>query len=207
MGYQGQDDLQLASDAGAVLTTLLELPKPMGGFARIADGTVWVVDGAGDLWSSRDGGFDLRVGPHGSCLGARGDSLFVCGSSVYDGFDLGRSDDQGQTFQPLLLLSNKSQVLSYDCSSGDGGSAGGGMDGGMDAGASMSGNPPPSPSRCGCESGEGGLALVGFLAMARRLMRRNARRTLRHVPSHGQVHPGCATSKLPETLALPNASK
>jgi len=177
VGLSGVDSLQLASDAGSSLTTLLQLPGAMGAFTHGDDGTIWVGDVAGHLWSSQDGGFELQAGPRTMCLGFRGGVLYSCGSRGSDGFDLGKSTDRGHTFLPLLNLLSSQGIVATDCS---GGPDGGNADGGQSAHDAGTGAPDggtrlisPKPMRCACSTGDGGLALLIIAVVARRPRRRH----------------------------------
>jgi hypothetical protein len=75
----------------------------LSAFALADDGTRYAGSRAGMLWAAPpDAGFAQRASTHVRCLGARGDTLYVCGDNQADGFALARSADHGQTLAPLL---------------------------------------------------------------------------------------------------------
>ena len=116
----GPERLVRSEDAGATWETVLELAE-LTDLLVGPDGVVWVggknraAVGEGDagapassphgLWRSDDGGNtfrevrgDLSVG----CLAWRAGALWACADNYRDGFALGRSMDEGATFEPVL---------------------------------------------------------------------------------------------------------
>jgi len=99
------DRLIVSDDAGTSWHEVLRLYF-MPGFAQSDDGAhVWV-GGPEGLWASEDRGetftrvADLQV----QCLAMRGAELWACGTTLHDGFELGRSGDGGRTFDPVLTF-------------------------------------------------------------------------------------------------------
>jgi photosystem II stability/assembly factor-like uncharacterized protein len=102
------DSLQISHDQGRTLGDALDLTESMSGFARADDGTLYVGSRVGHLWvrAPNATSFTQGTGPLIRCLGTRGASLFACGDNSADGFALGRSDDQGHTFQKVLAYAD-----------------------------------------------------------------------------------------------------
>src|SRR5262249_52842034 len=75
-------------------------------FLRATDGTLYAGTLSGDLYVRPPGtaSFARRAGPHLRCLAQRrGDArIYACADGFQDGFNMGYSDDGGQTFQPLF---------------------------------------------------------------------------------------------------------
>jgi photosystem II stability/assembly factor-like uncharacterized protein len=106
------DSLGISTDGGASVETAVVLDETMGGFARLEDGTLFVggppTGTTGSLWSRAPGATSwtqtmTSVIP---CLGARGNTLYACGTGIGSDFGLGSSTDAGATFDPLLFLSD-----------------------------------------------------------------------------------------------------
>ena len=100
------DKLLISDDGGQTFREVLRVPA-MRGFARSDDGaTVWAGSDARGLFRSTDRGETFVPVTGGiarvNCLAVRGDELWACGNDFVDGFTLGRSTDQGASFEPML---------------------------------------------------------------------------------------------------------
>lgn len=103
----GGDEVFVSTDAGASFASLYRSPQlPLTGFARGADGTLFLADGeAGILRRAPDAsGFTRRPGPHLLCLFASGSLLYGCADGLRDTYDVATSDDGGANWNPLLSL-------------------------------------------------------------------------------------------------------
>jgi MYXO-CTERM domain-containing protein len=152
------DRVYESTDAGQTFDEIFTVPT-LDGFAWSDDGmTVWIGSGTNTtLYRSTNGGstFDvLRDDISVSCLGVRGDELFVCADNFADGFALGSSTDDGVTIDPVFVLADIGGLV--ECSAdadtptvctdelddlardlglaGDGGVPDGGPDGSVDGG-------------------------------------------------------------------------
>jgi photosystem II stability/assembly factor-like uncharacterized protein len=102
------DALAITTDGGKTLgkPVVSISGTVLSAFLRASDGAIYVGTPGGDLYVRPVGAtnFTLRPGPRLRCLGQRpGTSrIFACGDAFIDGFNLGYSDDGGQTFKPLL---------------------------------------------------------------------------------------------------------
>ena len=86
----------------------LELPTPVQGFALSADGSVLVAANPfdGTFRAEREAFAFEQVRCGGtSCLGFAGDALLGCGSESLDGFLIGVSRDEGESFSRVLAQS------------------------------------------------------------------------------------------------------
>jgi photosystem II stability/assembly factor-like uncharacterized protein len=97
--------LWASNDAGVTFRKLFTGTGALLGFAISPDGNVMAFGGPKDgLWVGRGDGTDFRrqsdVRPN--CLGFGAGALHVCTDSKQAGFSVGRSQDQGVTFEPLL---------------------------------------------------------------------------------------------------------
>jgi hypothetical protein len=95
-------------DAGVTFERLFEAEGLLTGFAVAPDGEIVAFGGRDDgLWVSATDAGALRrsdVGP--TCLAWNDDGLWVCSDAQVTGFSLGRSPDEGRTFEPLLAYSD-----------------------------------------------------------------------------------------------------
>jgi hypothetical protein len=103
-------------DAGATFRTLFHGTGTLFGFALSPDGQELAVGGPGDgLWigsadgdpgksPTGDGAFERRADIGPSCLAWEDTFLYACADESA-GFSLGRSEDEGRTFAPLLRFS------------------------------------------------------------------------------------------------------
>ena len=102
------DALAITTDGGKTLSppAVSISGTVISAFLRAGDGSVYVGTPGGDLYVRPPGAtsFTRRPGPRLRCLGQRpGTSrIFACGDAFIDGFNLGYSDDGGQSFKPLL---------------------------------------------------------------------------------------------------------
>jgi hypothetical protein len=94
-------------DAGVTFEPVFEADGLLTGFAVAPDGESVAFGGRDDgLWvSATEGQVERRsdVGP--TCLAWNDDGLLVCSDSQLTGFSLGRSSDEGRTFESLLVYS------------------------------------------------------------------------------------------------------
>jgi hypothetical protein len=101
------DEVFGSNDRGATFTSLYRSSsQPLTGFARGADGTLFLSDGQpGALARAPAGsGFTRLSGPHLLCLFAQGSRLYGCTDGLQDQSDVATSDDGGATWKPLLSL-------------------------------------------------------------------------------------------------------
>jgi hypothetical protein len=115
------DRVYESTDGGATFTEIFSLAS-VDGFAWSDDGAkVWLGSKVSpSLQMSTDGGrvfTELRSDLSVSCLGARGDELFVCADNFANGFAIGRSTDDGVTIDPLFVLADIDGLGSCDASS------------------------------------------------------------------------------------------
>lgn len=116
--------LSLSSDGIAITTDGgRTVPPPalslsgnaISSFLRAADGTLYAGTLSGDLYVRPLGAtsFSRRPGPHLRCLGQRAGTarIYACADGFLDGFNLGYSDDGGQTFQPLFRFTQLAGLL------------------------------------------------------------------------------------------------
>jgi len=103
---RGQGDaLGISRDAGATIGTVFPLAGRMSALLRRANGTLLVGSSDKQSWRSDDGGASFAPwtgAPHVRALAERGDVLYVVASDVLDDFVVGRSDDEGASWAPLL---------------------------------------------------------------------------------------------------------
>jgi MYXO-CTERM domain-containing protein len=107
-------ELRRSRDGGRTFQRVLTLPEPMLGFALSDDGrTVWVGSASGGLLRSEDGGDTFRV-VHRlpiMCLRQHAGALYACSEWTLQGFILGRSRDRGDTFEPVLQVTDEARFL------------------------------------------------------------------------------------------------
>ncbi|SEM41420.1 Myxococcales GC_trans_RRR domain-containing protein [Stigmatella aurantiaca] len=104
---QGLTHIFESQDGGATLTPLMELPDVLVGVEASADGdTVWAATPV-YLYRARQGEpTALLHRPEGNACATRvGDTLYACGSSWVHTWALARSQDEGNTWEPLFGLS------------------------------------------------------------------------------------------------------
>jgi hypothetical protein len=95
-------------DAGVTFERVFEAEGLLTGFAVAPDGETVAFGGRDDgLWiGTSDDGFERRSGVGATCLAWNDDGLLACSDSQLTGFSLGRSPDEGRTFEPLLVFAD-----------------------------------------------------------------------------------------------------
>jgi MYXO-CTERM domain-containing protein len=162
-----QDELFVSTDGGLTFTSLLAPHQALTGFARAADGTLYLSDGQPGALVRAPGaaGFTRLSGPHLQCLFLSGSRLYGCGNGLSDAYNLAASDDGGKTWKPLLVFSQLqgpstcSQVQSA-CAA----------DWQMQQVILAATAPKPS-SGCGCRTAPEGGWLLAAIGLARRRRR------------------------------------
>ncbi|WP_437737301.1 WD40/YVTN/BNR-like repeat-containing protein [Sorangium sp. So ce1335] len=174
------DTLIVSHDGGETFTTIFEGQGNLLGFALSPDGGSLVVGGPRDgIWRAPASSLEFtKVSDVGArCLTWTAEGIFACGDEFTDGFTVGRSTDEGETFTALLHLNGLCGPIECAPESGAasvctdlwgatelvvdsrqcGGDAGAGGDGG---GGSV---PPPAsePDGCGCKIGAAGARAAG----------------------------------------------
>src|SRR5262249_52731975 len=102
------DGIAITTDGGrTVPPPALSLSgNAVSSFLRATDGTLYAGTLSGDLYVRPPGAasFSRRAGPHLRCLSQRRDTarIYACADGFQDGFNVGYSDDGGQTFHPLF---------------------------------------------------------------------------------------------------------
>jgi MYXO-CTERM domain-containing protein len=185
------------------------------GFALSPDGKTILVGGETDgVWRGASDMMQFeKVSSVGiQCLTWSQAAVYACGSELKDKFTVGRSTNQGETFEPLMHLScvrgplacsadtevgkecpavwpATAEILDQpSCFNGTGGDGGAG--GAPDAGGNGGGGSGDDSGGCGCRaaptSGAAGFtgALLGLVAAARRT--RRSRLTNENVDNHGR---------------------
>jgi hypothetical protein len=102
----GGDEVLVSSDGGASFASLYRSQAALTGFARGADGTIFLADGDAGILQRAPGApaFRRLPGPHLLCLFASGSRLFGCADGLRDAYDVATSDDGGASWNPLLSL-------------------------------------------------------------------------------------------------------
>ena len=172
------DSVVITIDGGQSFDTALTISGQFSSFLRAGDKSLYAGTLAGTLYVRAPGATSFTNHPsaHFRCLGQRpGTSrIFACGDMAVDGFSLGYSDDNGQTFHRMMSFVDLLGPLTcapvanacvdhwariqgvlgigpvVDAGPGGGGPDAGG--GGPDAGPADAGQPPP-PSGGGQKSG------------------------------------------------------
>jgi len=180
------DSVWITSNAGQSYENPLNITGQFSSFLRGSDGTLYVGELAGRLHVRPPGAteFTTRASAHFRCLGQRPASsrVFACGDMSLDGFSVGYSDDNGQTFHPMmsfvdLLGPLTCEPVASNCAAHweriqgvlgilpppDGGTGPGPDAGTPDAGQVDAGSPPSSgggqKSGCSTTGGNGAVAL------------------------------------------------
>jgi hypothetical protein len=100
------DSVVITIDGGQSFDTALTINGQFSAFLRAGDGTLYAGTLAGTLYVRAPGATSFTNHPsaHFRCLGQRpGTSrVFACGDMGVDGFSLGYSDDNGQTFHRMM---------------------------------------------------------------------------------------------------------
>ena len=188
------DSIFMTENSGQSFQTILPpIGTPLSAFLRAGDGALYAGTRTGKLYVQPAGatGFTSQNAPHLRCLGQRPGTtrIYACTDMVADGFSLATSDDNGQTFQPMMNFTELLGPLTCapvqtNCAAhwnriqgvlgitGDGGTPGPPDAGSPDGGST----PPPKPGggSSGCSSTGGsaaaffGLAGVVLLSRMRR---------------------------------------
>lgn len=114
------DTLRVSKDGGDTWQDVLTLKGNLLGFALSPDGKNLAFGGtgaSGGLWlAGRDDLTPVRQSDVAvRCLHWNAAGLWACGTEVNDGFTVGRSSDQGKTFQPMYL---QKSLQPLDCPAG-----------------------------------------------------------------------------------------
>lgn len=99
------DRLLRTDDGGKSFVELTSVPGAMLGFALSPDGTRVAVGGPTSgirVADTTSLGFTQTSSAEVACLTWTGQGLYACGNPFKDGFVLGHSQDEGQTFEPVL---------------------------------------------------------------------------------------------------------
>jgi hypothetical protein len=181
------DSVVITSTGGQSFDTPLIISGQFAAFLRAIDGALYLGELRGVLHVRPPGAteFTSHAAPHFRCLGQRAGTsrIFACGDMNIDGFSVGYSDDQGQTFHPMMNFTDLLGPLTCApvanaCQDHwariqgvlgigpvpDGGTVGGPDAGPADAGPPDAGSsPPPSgggqKSGCSTTDGNGAVAL------------------------------------------------
>ncbi len=201
--------------ASGAMTELLALSdgEAFAGLT-VLGGSLWVAargEAGGSLYRAdrEELAFErvIASAPPFACLAARAGALYACVNdfTLTSKFLLGRSDDEGQSWQPLLTVEDLGQVegcgaacdrtldwlrdafaTAGEPSAGGGGAAGASMSGGEAGAAGSSPKAGRAPSGCGCRVGgpaPAGGALILVCSWFGVLGRRRRRRTPRKAGS------------------------
>lgn len=101
------DSIRMTTDGGQTFQTILPpVTGQLSSFLRASDGTLYAGTRSGKLYTRGPDASDFtdRDAPHLRCLGQRPAStrIYACADMVVDGYSLGKSDDNGATFQPVM---------------------------------------------------------------------------------------------------------
>ena len=181
------DSVWITTNGGQSFDTPLTINGQFSSFLRAGDGALYVGEIRGMLHVRPAGATDFTShnAPRFRCLGQRpGTSrIFACGDVNIDGFSVGYSDDQGQTFKPMMNFTDLLGPLT--CAPvasacvdhwariqgvlGIGPPPDAGPGGGPDAGSPDAGTtPPPSPGgpKSGCSTTDGTpMLILGLIAV------------------------------------------
>lgn len=102
----GPESLAISDDGGATLRVAVTHPTKLSAFVRRASGTLILAARDGAIFRSTDGGksFSTSAGVHLRGLAERDGVLYGAADNFSDGFAVGKSTDDGATWQPLLQL-------------------------------------------------------------------------------------------------------
>lgn len=197
-------ELQRTTDGGATAQTLLTLGEPWLAFAVSLDGgTVLAGARQGGVQKSTDGGQTFEPAPvqlQAECFARAGERVYACGHNWEDGFAVGRSDDWGDSWEPIFRFVDIAGALpcpdgtpvAEECAptfyllceqfglEGPGCERPPDPDGGADDG-SVDGGTKRDPGGCDCSSLPGGLDLGFALLLLHRVASRDARHRFRAV--------------------------
>ncbi|WP_441286904.1 WD40/YVTN/BNR-like repeat-containing protein [Sorangium sp. KYC3313] len=101
------DALLVSKDGGRSFTTAFESAGDLLGFALSPDGATVIVGGPQDgIWRAPAASLEFeKISDVGArCLTWTAAALFACGDEFADGFTVGRSIDEGESFSALLHL-------------------------------------------------------------------------------------------------------
>ena len=111
------DGVAVSTDGGATVAATLTVSGGLSAFVRRANGTILVgglaPDGSAFGHRSTDGGMTFAAWPnqpHLRALAERDGLLYAAADNFADGFALGRSPDEGATWQPLLRYDQVSRI-------------------------------------------------------------------------------------------------
>ncbi|WP_437971040.1 hypothetical protein WMF04_17900 [Sorangium sp. So ce260] len=183
------DALLVSRDGGESFTTVFESKGDLLGFALSPDGASVMVGGPQDgIWRAPASSLEFeKISDVGArCLTWTDAALFACGDEFVDGFTVGRSTDEGESFEALLHLDGLCGPIECAPESGaastcadlwgateltigsrqcGGTSTASGGDAGAATGSGGSAPPPaPEPGGCGCKIGAPGAASTGAAA-------------------------------------------
>lgn len=179
--------LYRSDDAGQSFAQVVESSGPFSSVTVSEDGASVFAASESGLWRSTDAGQTFAERPRpdkNACVLRVGAVLYACGSQLQDGYAFARSDDDGETFTPLIRLHEiagplecpagtqtqdvcpaiwPAQQAEFPKPSSDGGT---GTDGGT--------TEPPPPNGCGCGTSGASLSF-GVLVFALALLWRGRR--------------------------------
>ncbi len=166
----GGDEVFVSTDGGKSFASLYQSPqRPLTGFARGADGTLFLADGDPGILAHapNSSGFTRLPGPHLLCLFASGSRLYGCADGLQDPYDVATSDNGGATWNPLLSLTtllgpSTCPAVASACAS----------DWQFQQAILASGRPKVAASGCGCRSAGSGGWLIAALVVAAHWRRR-----------------------------------
>lgn len=104
-----RDALAISHDGGDTLRVVQQLETAMSAFLLRADGSILLASVDGQSFRSDDAGESFapwldEKAPHFQALGERDGLLYAVATSSKDGFAIARSDDDGESWRPLLRL-------------------------------------------------------------------------------------------------------
>ncbi|WP_437819332.1 WD40/YVTN/BNR-like repeat-containing protein [Sorangium sp. So ce1078] len=183
------DALLVSRDGGESFTTVFESKGDLLGFALSPDGASVIVGGPQDgIWRAPASSLEFeKISDVGArCLTWTAAALFACGDEFVDGFTVGRSTDEGESFEALLHLDGLCGPIECAPESGAAstcadlwgateltigsrqcGGTGSGGDAGAATGSGGGGSaapPAPEPDGCGCKIGAPGAASIDAAA-------------------------------------------
>ncbi|WP_437491741.1 hypothetical protein WME75_16205 [Sorangium sp. So ce1014] len=174
------DALIVSHDGGESFTTVFESQGDLLGFALSPDGASVMVGGPQDgILRAPTSSLEFeKISDVGArCLTWTAAALFACGDEFADGFTVGRSVDEGESFEALLhrdglcgpIECAKESGAASTCTDLWGATALtiGSRQCGGDVGTGSGGSAPPpaeEPAGCGCKIGAPGAASVGAAA-------------------------------------------
>jgi MYXO-CTERM domain-containing protein len=116
VSYTAYDEIWVSRDAGKTLQKLFTSSEPVSAFLAGPDGTLYAGTRNSGLYrapATNPSGFALvNASVHPRCLGERDGTVYVCGDDFKDGFALGSSTDQGDTFIDVVRFDQISGLAS-----------------------------------------------------------------------------------------------